>query len=374
MPTPRVPINGETFRWAREALHMDPETLGKSANLSATKISSIESEAYQPTFQQATRLAKKLDRTLGFLMTDRPTISTDVPETVDFRGRTTGTVSEKLARELKHAEERRRTLLDLENRPARPALAGIDRLNAPARAAELRTILGLSDSDTPPARGTLEFWRRLVEKHGYLVFQTTGVDLAEFKGVSVEHEQLPIIILNGSDAERSKAFTIFHEVAHVTNRTSGMCVLDHGNSEEAVANRFAACFLMPEAEVRALVESSSDAQAQAEAIAERFRVSTWAAAVRLRTLTMISENELETIRQQSEKAWSEARSRQRESSGHPPAWRVRYRDLGASYVGSIARAVEDQRVDMLDATYLLGARIPMVEKMFEEFHLKDGAA
>ena len=42
-----------------------------------------------------------------------------------------------------------------------------------------------------------------------------------------------------------RTFTLFHEVAHLINRTSGLCALREFVDEEAIANNFAANFLMP---------------------------------------------------------------------------------------------------------------------------------
>jgi len=56
------------------------------------------------------------------------------------------------------------------------------------------------------------------------------------------------------------------------------------------------------------------------------------------------------------------------------AWRLRFRDLGSGYVGTIARALEDERVDWLEASYLLNAKTPMVQQMIDEYHrIENGA-
>src|SRR5699024_8428582 len=54
-------------------------------------------------------------------------------------------------------------------------------------------------------------------------------------------------------------------------------------------------------------------------------------------------------------------------------WRLRYRDLGSNDIGAVAHALEDQRVDMMDATYLLNARLPMVEQLLSEYYRAGGA-
>src|SRR5690606_5970504 len=132
------------------------------------------------------------------------------------------------------------------------------------------------------------FWRGLLEHHGFLVFQTTRIDLDAFRGLSIFHDSLPIILLNGADSNNGKVFTLFHELAHLSNRTSGMCDLDDNTSEEGVANAFAANFLMPRSQVESAARvAQGSAMERAEAIAGAFKVSVLAAGVRLRTLELI---------------------------------------------------------------------------------------
>ncbi|GGM14306.1 helix-turn-helix domain-containing protein [Nakamurella endophytica] len=370
----RAPINGSTLQWARSASRVQREELARAAGVSADRISEFEAEQAAPTFRQLTLIAARLDRPLGFFFAPPPDRS-DVPETADFRGRDgTVDVPAALAREMKRAEQHRAAMLDLADAPTREwQLTPITYDSAPQAAAELRATFGLTDRFTPPEAAlnqVLNFWRGLVESQSFLVFQATGITLASFRGLSIYHETLPIIILNGADSPTARVFTLFHELAHLANRTSGLCGLDDDVSEEAVANRFAANFLMPEALVRQHVdpETFADPIEQAEAIANALKVSLLAAGVRLRTLGLISPTDFEAIRQRSAELWQAVRDRQKQSEGFVPPWRLRFRDLGSTYIGTIAHALEDQRIDAVDATYLLNARWPMVEQMLQEYY------
>lgn len=166
---------------------------------------------------------------------------------------------------------------------------------------------------------------------------------------------------------------MFHEVAHLANRTSGLCILEEDVSAEAVANRFAADFLMPEPLVRERWVAAKDPVESATHLAAALKVSALAAAVRLRTLQLMSEQDLEIVKEQSAASWRMAREQQRASAGFVPTWRLRYRDLGETYVGAVAQALEDRRIDAVDATYLLNARWPTVEKMLQEYYRAGGA-
>ena len=372
----RAPINGSTLRWARETMFVERGELARAAGTSEGRIAEFETGDARPTLRQLENIANKLDRTLAFFFTDPPDES-DVPDTADFRAGNGEPIPPLLAREMRRAEQHRDTVLELEGRPEKPALVGaINRRNLAARANEMRDLLGLTEDFAPPGgrdNRVLSFWRGLLERHGFLTFQATKIELAVFRGLSIHHDVLPIILLNGADSNNGKIFTLFHEVAHLANRTNGMCVLSDDVNEESIANAFAADFLMPRSQVDRIASSAGGtALERAEAMAETLKVSVLAAGVRLRTLDLISDEDLESIRLESDRRWEDSRESRRKRGGGPDPWRIRYRDLGSGYVGVVARALEDERVDLLDASYLMNARIPMAKQMIDEYHRTEG--
>lgn len=372
----RAPINGSTLTWARTLMHLNQRDIASAAGTTLEKAQGFESGEALPTLKQLEKIAKKLDRNLAFFFAPPPETD-DVPDTPDFRGRDAEPLPPLLAREMRRAEQHRDTVLDLQGLSERTARVGaITWDNHRQQASEMRRHLGLRDEFIPPEsqpNQVLNFWRGLLEHHGYLVFQTTNVPLNTFRGLSIQHDELPIILLNGADSNNGKVFTLFHEVAHLSNRTSGLCNLDDDVNEETIANAFAANFLIPHRQVRFLIQHLDGEPAElATKVATTFRVSFLAAGIRLRTLNVIDDGDLEAIWQESDAIWAKHRAEQKAKPGGPQPWRVRYRDLGSTYVGTVARAVEDNRVDWMDATYLLNARIPMVQQMFDEYYKTEG--
>lgn len=117
---------------------------------------------------------------------------------------------------------------------------------------------------------------------------------------------------------------------------------------------------------------TTDPYEQAEQLAKDLKVSPLAAGVRLRTFNIISDADLAKIRGQSDKNWNQQRESRKHNGGYAPHWRLRYRDLGITYIGAVAQALEDQRVDMMDATYLLHEKMPTIEKMLDEYYRTGG--
>ncbi len=372
----RAPISPAALTWAREISHVTVEELAKALNVKPGRVTEFEGGDARPTFRQLTLMAAKLDRPLGFFFAPPPK-RPDVSETADFRGRGHNELPADLVREMRRAEQHRGAMLDLGWVPSSEIeMGGIDWKSVAMRAAALRKHFGLTDAFVPPEsqnNQVFNFWRGLLEENGVLIFQTTGIPLSTFRGLSVHNDDLPLILVNGADSPTGRTFTLFHEVAHLMNRTSGLCVLREAVDEEALANNFAASFLMPEPAVRARLNGPAEPLQAAEHLARHFKVSPLAAAVRLRRLDIIDDADLEAVRAASDENWSRQRDAQKQTDGFVPPWRLRYRDLGPTYIGAVARAIEDRRVDMVDATYLMNARLPMVKQMLDEYYRTGGA-
>lgn len=364
-----MPINADTLVWAREVVHLEEDEVARAANMTVERYREIESGSAEPTLRQARLVARRLDRTLAFLIAPAPEQS-DVALTADFRGRNEGDLPPGLYKQMRRADAQRSAFLDMVGDvQAAVVPEEIDFDNVAERAAEFRRALGLRAGFRPSETQTnavFNFWRGQLEAKGYLVFQTTGIDYDVFRGLSIYHERLPIILINGADVPNGKVFSLFHEVAHLANRTSGVCLLAESVHAEVLANRFAANFLMPEAEVRQVPRNPSRRRMIRD-VANEFRVSQYAAAVRLLTLDLIDDETLKTFKVEYEAEWRVARQRLKDGDGFPPPWTLRTRDLGPTYLGAVVEALDSERLSYLDATYLLGARLPVVEHMVQDF-------
>jgi Zn-dependent peptidase ImmA (M78 family) len=105
--------------------------------------------------------------------------------------------------------------------------------------------------------------------------------------------QDPVILVNAADSPNRKRFTCAHEIGHFVRRSDspdayervdlrGPLASAGQDPEEIYANAFAACLLMPEAEVRRLVKSG---KSELE-LAQYFDVSREAMQYRLQNLRL----------------------------------------------------------------------------------------
>ena len=67
----------------------------------------------------------------------------------------------------------------------------------------------------------LTAWRSAFYRVGVTVFKDAfGAD--EFCGFSLYDEEFPVIYVNNSNAKTRQTFTLFHELAHLLQSTSGV--------------------------------------------------------------------------------------------------------------------------------------------------------
>ena len=102
----------------------------------------------------------------------------------------------------------------------------------------------------------------------------------------------------------------------------------------------------------------------AETVAENFKVSTLAVGVRLKAIGLISDADSEGVRVEvigSGNLGGKNGRRRKES-------RLRFRDPDSGYFCTIVRALEDERVGWLDASYLPDEKTPMAQRMIDEYY------
>ena len=135
--------------------------------------------------------------------------------------------------------------------------------------------------------------KKMLEEKGIFIFMTSKymgwshIDKALFRGLTIYHSRLPIIIINDSDAKKAQSFTLFHELGHLLRKESTIDDWeDFLNEVEAWCNELAGNVLMPAEQILSAVDSIDDLDAVKD-IAKSFQVSPYACLVRLRQMQII---------------------------------------------------------------------------------------
>jgi Zn-dependent peptidase ImmA (M78 family) len=207
-------------------------------------------------------------------------------------------------------------------------------------------------------------WRARLEGLGVLVLQInlTGETVSGFSIV----EGMPAIVLNKSDHESRRVFTLFHEWAHLLLGEPGLCNVDEGRTTaqdegvESYCNAFAAEVLVP---LDALRESGlPDRLAAArglplgDAVREgqaRFGVSRWVILIRLFMAQAIERDAFDRM----VRAWNDEAAPPKRSGGRSRPHLQALQNLGFPYVSRVMAARESGEITDADAVDYLGLKL-----------------
>lgn len=372
MATVKAPINASRLRWAREEHGLSIEQAAHALTVKAERLAAWEEGEALPTLNQVRKAAALFQRTPAYFLLRETPSADDHRRPTDFRGFATDnpTLGNALAREVARARSRRLNLLKV----ASAAPHSVPRLDSvlddPTAAAQLvRQALGVEVAAQAALQGAseaLNFWIRAVEAQGVLVFQMSRVSPEVCRGFSIYEDVLPIIVLNGAEGFGARQFTLFHELAHLISRTSAVCDVWREGGIEARCNAFAAELLMPGVAMQAFLQRSP--QAQPADVAAYFNVSRSAAAVRLRALNRITQEQLEQFLEEARRAAVAMRdaARAREQRGGPAPHVLKVRNLGPTFVGTVLEAMHDDRLSLVEAAQMLESKVQALDKMEAE--------
>ena len=186
-------------------------------------------------------------------------------------------------------------------------------------------------------------WKEKLEEKGVFIFMTSRykgwsyVDKELFRGLSIYHPILPIIIINDSDAFKAQSFTLFHELGHLIKKESAIDKwTDYDKNIEKWCDEFSGNLLMPEKPFKNSIENI-EYLADVKKLANRFNISAYACLVRLRDLRIINQNKYYIFEKQLKDEYREIVKKMKESAGGPP--RNRPEEIINQYGGIFSKVV-----------------------------------
>ena len=151
---------------------------------------------------------------------------------------------------------------------------------------------------------TLKYLVGLLEKQQVFVGKTIAehkLTVKEMRGLFINNDLAPFIVLNRKDAVAGQIFTLMHEVAHLFRATEGISTVDFRtldkryakdvNAEEVFCNATAAAVLIPAGYI---VDDSYDEQ-DIRSLASHFNVSNLFVFYRLKSLGKISRRRVDEL-------------------------------------------------------------------------------
>lgn len=366
-----VPVEPGVLIWARKTIGLSPADVAKRLNVLEDLVNRWESGEARPTLKTLEKLADYYKRPLAAFFL--PTAPVELPLPSDYRRFPSGT-RPPLSRKTLLAIRRARRLQSVAGELAAdlgrrliPTLERLDEAENPETAAkrvrkqlgiEVETQLGWTNE-----RRALDNWRDTVEDFGVLVSQTSiPLEGEKIRAFSLAEPEPPIIVLNSQDSARARMFSLFHEYAHILLGSGGICSMEQVDEQtERFCNRFAAAFLLPEADLRQhsltqkLLRSQSspgDLDEVLGQLASAFKVSKEAVLLRMVTLRLLRRAVYARWREEQEaKEWPE---RKAGFSGDKAKQCIR--NNGASFVSLVLEAQKRDRITHSDVADYLGVK------------------
>lgn len=389
-------VEPEVLRWARASIGLTAVAAARKLGVPDDRVEQWEDGSETPTIAQLRKAANVYKRPLAVFFLPEPPQDFDAMR--DFR-RMPNTTARSWSPEL-HGEYRRALM----QREFALELYEVEEVEPPttwklvelpdeddAIAEQARNQLlsngPLRLSDATNAYDFLNVWIAALEESGILVLATArgSVSIAEMRAFSIYFDNLPVVMVNGSDGPRGRLFSVLHEYAHLLLHTGGLCdtvtetaATSADRRLEARCNAIAAAMLMPREDVLAVAEvraregrpDSWDYSSLRDA-ARGFGVSAEAFLLRLVSLGRTTMAFYLAQREEFLRAYEEEETRTRSRGGN--WYRNTARDLGKLYVRRIADAHRRRVIDSYTAATYLNAKVGQIEKLAEAAALKESA-
>jgi Zn-dependent peptidase ImmA (M78 family)/transcriptional regulator with XRE-family HTH domain len=366
-------VKPKVLIWARESIGLSRADVSQKLKAKDNRVEEWEGGRRNPTFPQLRRLAEIYKRPLAAFFLEVP--PTEAIGVHDFRRGTAKRPSPELLVEMRLARRRRELALQLSRDVTavgrRFALDAALTESSETVGQRLRQLTGISLDDQRRLRShssPLNVWINALEGAGVLVFQTSRVALDEMRGFSIFAVEYPVIMLNGKDSPRARAFTLFHELAHLSLHREGLCDLRESRRAtsadqrlESFCNASAASALIPRS---ALMEFGQvrDANANTEwgddelqRLSDIFWVSREATLRRLLTLERTSSAFYERKRRQFMAEYEELRKKAR--GGGPPYHQMVVRNNGPAFTRLVVDAHRRNDITPIELADYLGASL-----------------
>ena len=384
-----APVSPVALRWVRETAGYRtlPDAIAGFSSALGRDLAALpewEEGAARPSVSQAQKLAKFYHRPVTDLYLREIPDEMKDPDSPDFRrGELRRPFSPELRLLLRQADERRKWAREFltespESGGFSPPPGFGRRPDAETLGAEIRAWLEVDSGKLAhmnKRQNAREYWTRCAEARGVVVLQShrhpayqVGKD--EFSGCAMADDIAPVVVLNSGDSDAKRIFTLAHELAHLwiaapgVSRVSFRADAFRDGDDEAYCNRAASAALLPmDAFREAWQNTPGDDREKIDRIADRFKSSHSAVAVRAARMGFIA-------RERCEKLLAEYKNLALQHAAKSTTGRAFQDKQALARVGDyFARltldAYEQGAISALDVGHLFGVKLKHLGKIAE---------
>ena len=390
-----APVHPSTLKWARESAGRTLEEAAKKISAAKKKGNRVQllnnwekgaPAAVLPTMSDAKSLAKFYHRPVTDLYLREIPDEMKDPETPDFRrGELRRPFSSNLRLLLRQADERRKWAREFltespESGRFAPSPDFGRRPDAEMLGAKIRAWLEVDSGKLAhmnKRQNAREYWTRCAEARGVVVLQShrhsvyqVGKD--EFSGCAMADDIAPVVVLNSGDSNAKRIFTLAHELAHLwiaapgVSRVSFRADAFRDGDDEAYCNRAASAALLPMDDFREAWENlSGSAEEKIDRIADRFKVSNSAVAVRAARMRFITRERCDELL--AEYKDLSLQNAAKSTGGRRRNWpdKQALARVGDYFARLTLDAYEQGAISALDVGHLFGVKLDHLGKIAE---------
>lgn len=382
-------VKPDLLIWARESAGFTKEDAAHKLGVKLQKLGDWETGTSRPTIKQLRKLGQIYKRPIAVFYLDEKPI--DFQPLHDFRG-ISGTIGfqqpVQLNFEIRQAIYRRQVALNLIE-DLYGELPGfkheISITDDPEMiGSQIRDILKVDSEKqkkAPGKYGAFNLWRAAIESAGVLVFQSTGVDVTEMRGFSMNEFSLPVIVLNSGDTPNGRIFTLLHEFAHIMLKEGGICDLNEDydlppekRRIEIFCNHVAGAALIPKQEllnediVTRKTDKNSWTDDELSTLAKQFKVSEEVVLRRLLICGLTTNSFYKTKRYEFYKKYEMISKKT--TTGGPSQDTLVISRAGRAFVKLVLDSYYQEKITSSDLSDYLGVKLTHLSKIEDKIMSK----
>jgi Zn-dependent peptidase ImmA (M78 family)/DNA-binding XRE family transcriptional regulator len=368
-------ITPSVLVWARKTAGYSLEVAADKLKISSEVLDSWEQDQLKPSVPQLRKISKLYKRPLSiFYLPEPPTSFKSLQDYRKLPDIVTTTESPELKYAIRRAFELRAAAIEilgeLDEAPPQLSLQISIEEEPEVASQKARDLLGITYIEQRRWKDSYEArhsWRSALERLGILVFQSSGIEISEMRGFSINERPLPVISVNSRDRINGKIFTMMHEFVHLLLGHDGMCNLEerqpnHKDKQkiEIFCNRVAGAILVPQAYLEIENELSNKKQKDdwddetIQVLAQRYRVSRETILRRLLTLGYTSNEFYKDKREELLDEYLEIA--QKGKSGFVKLDRFTVNAVGPSLIRTLFNGYYQEKITAADVSSILNVR------------------
>lgn len=375
MPVERIAINHEILRWARLRAHYSIAELSEKVN---KNYESWETGDSLPTYLQLEAISRKFKVPIAiFFFPEPPDIE---PIHHSFRTLPEDQFNEfprEIHSMLRKGKSFQISLSELNDgrNPSKQFI--IDDLHFKLNvdishmAKAVRDFLDVSLEEQkawPDVDTAFDNWRTAIQNCGVAVFKDAFKNDSYF-GFCLYDPVFPVIYINNSSAKSRQIFTLFHELAHLCFKTSGVDVTDEFIFEdrvEVICNKFASEFLLPDEQFENELRGKDIKEKTVENISERYCVSREVVYRRFLDRNLITADDYKQTTARWTQQYYENKNRNKENIQGDYYWNtIAY--LGMEYVRLAFSKFHQNRITEMELSDHLNVKVRNLDKLEDHY-------